>query len=291
MRAFFMIPDFPFFHRMRVRWSEVDAQRVVFNGHYLNYLDVAISEYWRAVGLPYPEGLAHLDGDVFVRSNALQYHAPARLDDWLDIGLRCERIGRSSMTFLWGMRSSGRLLVTGETVYVFTSLSTGRSSPVPDSLKLQLDRHAQGAPVHELHCGNWAQLAPQAREVRTAVFIEEQAIDEAEEWDADDARALHAVVTNLAGLPLATGRLITAGLPPGEAKIGRMAVLRSTRGVGLGERVLLALMAAAREQGVKHLTLHAQTSAQVFYQRHGFAPEGPIFDEVGIPHIVMTLTL
>lgn len=286
-----MIPDYPFFHRIRVRWSEVDAQRVVFNGHYLNYLDIAISEYWRAVGLPYPEGLAHLDGDVFVRSNTLQYHAPARLDDWLDIGLRCDRIGRSSMTFVWGMRANGKLLVTGETVYVFTSLSTARSIPVPDRLRLQLERHAQGEPVHQLHLGHWADLAPMARAVRTAVFIEEQAIAETEEWDDDDRFALHAVVTNLAGLPLATGRLITVGMPEGEAKIGRMAVLRSSRGVGLGEQVLQALMDAARQQGLQRLALHAQTSAQVFYQRAGFEADGPVFDEVGIPHIVMTLTL
>lgn len=284
-----MIPDYPFFHRIRVRWSEVDAQRVVFNGHYLNYLDIAISEYWRAVGLPYPEGLAHLDGDVFVRSNSLQYHAPARLDDWLDVGLRCDRIGRSSMTFVWGMRANGKLLVTGETVYVFTSLSTGRSTPVPDRLRLQLECHAQGEPVHQLRLGHWADLAPMARAVRTAVFIEEQAIAETEEWDDDDRFAQHAVVTNLAGLPLATGRLITAGLPGGEAKIGRMAVLRSSRGVGLGEQVLQALMDAARQQGIQHLKLHAQTSAQAFYQRAGFEANGPVFDEVGIPHVVMSL--
>jgi YbgC/YbaW family acyl-CoA thioester hydrolase len=291
MRAFFMTSDFPFQHRMRVRWSEVDAQRVVFNGHYLNYLDTAITEYWRTVGLPYPEGLAHLDGDVFVRSSSLQYHAPARLDDWLDIELRCDRIGRSSMTFVWGIRASGRLLVTGETVYVFTSLSTGRSSPVPDGLRLQLDSHAKGAPVRVLRCDNWAQLAPLARAVRTAVFIEEQAIAEVDEWDDDDARALHTVVTNLTGLPLATGRLITAGLPAGEAKIGRMAVLRSSRGVGLGEQVLQALIGAARDQGMRRLTLHAQTSAKQFYARAGFEAEGAEFDEVGIPHITMTLRL
>ncbi|MDO9003423.1 MAG: YbgC/FadM family acyl-CoA thioesterase [Aquabacterium sp.] len=286
-----MTIEFPFHHRLRVRWSEVDAQRVVFNGHYLNYLDTAISDYWRAVGLPYPEGLAHLKGDIFVRRNVLEYHAPARLDDWLDIGVRCERIGRSSITMVWSMQANGRLLVTGETVYVFTQLTTGRPEPVPAAVRLQLERQAQGAPVHSLHCGDWASLAPLARAVRTAVFIEEQAIPESEEWDEDDTQALHAVVANLAGLPLATGRLITSGLPQGEAKIGRMAVLRSSRGVGLGEQVLQALIGAAREQSVHTLSLHAQTSAQAFYQRAGFAPDGPVFDEVGIPHIVMTLRL
>ena len=285
--------EFCFNHRMRVRWPEVDAQKVVFNGHYLTYLDTAISEYWRTVGLPYPEGLAHLHGDVFVRSNALQYHAPARLDDWLDIGLRCERIGRSSITMVWTIRANGRQLVSGETVYVFTTLGVARSTPVPDALRLQIACHAQGKPVHALQCGTWSVMEQGARAVRTAVFIEEQSIDEAEEWDDEDAGACHAVVSNLAGLALATGRLITQGLglAPGQAKIGRMAVLRSSRGVGLGQQVLQALMAQARTQGVSDLSLHAQTSAQAFYQRVGFLPEGPVFDEVGIPHIVMSLKL
>ena len=52
--------DFRFVHRLRVRWAEVDAQKVVFNGHYLTYLDVAISDYWRAVGLPYPDATGQI---------------------------------------------------------------------------------------------------------------------------------------------------------------------------------------------------------------------------------------
>ncbi|MGH6648759.1 YbgC/FadM family acyl-CoA thioesterase [Aquabacterium sp.] len=286
-----MTTEFSFHHHLRVRWSEVDAQKVVFNGHYLNYLDTAMSEYWRASGLPYPEGFGHLKGDVFARSNALQYHAPARFGDWLSIGVRCERIGTSSLVFVWEIRTSGRLLVTGETVYVFVSLATSRPAPVPESLRLQLDRQKQGAPVHELRSGDWASLAAPARTVRTAVFIEEQGIPESEEWDDDDAQAWHVVVGNLAGLPVATGRLITAGMPTGEAKIGRMAVLNGSRALGLGEQVLQALIDAARARGIQRITLHAQVSAQAFYQRAGFKPEGPEFDEVGIPHIVMTLRL
>ena len=122
-----------FTHRLRVRWAEVDPQQVVFNGHYLTYLDVASSDYWRAVGLPYPDAFKHAGGDIFVRRNTLEYHAPARLDDWLDIGIRCERIGNSSLTLQWAACCQGRLIVTGEVVYVHTSLATGRSSPVPPS--------------------------------------------------------------------------------------------------------------------------------------------------------------
>jgi YbgC/YbaW family acyl-CoA thioester hydrolase len=283
--------DFSFIHSLRVRWVEVDAQQVVFNGHYLMYLDTAMGEFWRASGLPYPEAFAFVQGDVFVRSNSLQYHAPARLDDRLDIGVRCERMGNSSITMSWAAWAQGRLLVTGEAVYVFTSLATGKSAPVPDSVRAQLQAHAQGLPAHVLRRGAWTDLAEGARAVRTAVFIREQAIDESEEWDLDDAGAIHVVASNLAGLPLATGRLIYLGQPAGHAKVGRMAVLRCSRGIGLGEQVLQALMQQARERQISHLSLHAQVSAQAFYARHGFAPVGEVFDEVGIPHQLMALTL
>ncbi|HYR25005.1 MAG TPA: YbgC/FadM family acyl-CoA thioesterase [Aquabacterium sp.] len=283
--------EFPFLHRLRVRWPEVDAQQVVFNGHYLSYLDVAISEYWRTIGLPYPEGVAHLGGDVFARRNTVEYHAPARLDDWLDIGLRSERIGNSSITMVWAVWAQGRLLVTGEVVYVYTDRETRRPTMVPASMRAQIEAHARGHAVHQVATGDWATLGDDARPVRRAVFIDEQGIPESEEWDNDDAGAVHAVVRNLAGLPLATARLIHHGLEPGHARIGRMAVLRSTRGVGLGRMLVEALLAEARQRQVQMLTLHAQVSAQAFYARLGFVPEGPVFDEVGIDHQLMRLTL
>jgi YbgC/YbaW family acyl-CoA thioester hydrolase len=279
--------DFSFHHRLRVRWVEVDAQQVVFNGHYLMYLDTAIGEYWRAVGMPYPDGFKHVKGDVFVRRNTLEYHAPARLDDWLDIGLRCERVGNSSIAIAWAMWAQGRLLVTGETIYVFTDLDTAKPVSVPEVVRAQLTAHGQGQPVYVIRCGEWPEQADGAQSVRLAVFVHEQAVDESEEWDDDDAGAIHAVARNLAGLPLATGRLITHGQPQGHAKIGRMAVLRSARGIGLGDLVLNALIGEARSKGIQHMSLNAQVSAQGFYARHGFKAEGEVFDEVGIPHVVM----
>ncbi len=282
--------DFRFHHRLRVRWVEVDAQQVVFNGHYLTYLDVAVTEFWRTVGLPYPDAMRHVGGDIFVRRNTLEYHAPARLDDWLDIGMRCERIGTSSITLNWALWTQGRLLVTGEVVYVFTDQASGRSDPVPEAVRRQLDAHGQSAPVTQLVCGTWEALAEAARAVRLAVFVAEQGIPESEEWDADDATAVHAVVRTLAGLPLATGRLILSG-EAGQARIGRMAVLRSARGMGLGREVLQALIAQARERGVQHIGIHAQISAMPIYTQAGFVPEGEVFDEVGIPHQRMTLAL
>jgi len=283
--------DFPFLHSLRVRWQEVDAQQVVFNGHYLTYLDVAISEYWRAVGLPYPDGLRQQGGDVYVRHHALSYHAPARLDERLDIGLRCDSIGTSSIKMAWAAWSDHRLLVTGEAVYVYTSLATGRPQSVPDAIRELIHAQANDMPVSELTLADWASQREDAGAVRRQVFIEEQQVPPEEEWDADDDAAVHAVVRNLAGLPMATGRLITAGQPPGHARIGRLAVLRSARGCGLGRLVLRALMQRAEDQGCHVLHLHAQTSARSFYEAEGFAADGEVFDEVGIPHIAMSCLL
>jgi YbgC/YbaW family acyl-CoA thioester hydrolase len=283
--------DFHFHHKLRVRWSEVDAQQVVFNGHYLNYLDVAISEFWRSVGMPYPDAWHHVNGDIFVRKQQLEYHAPARLDDWLDIGVRCERIGNSSITVTWAAWAQGRLLVTGEAIYVFTHLSQGRPQLVTEDIRRQLQAREQGHAAYQIQLGSWADLAPQARVVRTAVFVQEQGIDESDEWDEDDASAVHAVVANLTGLPVATGRLITAGLPEGQAKIGRMAVIRSARDASLGRLVLQGLLDSARARQLVQVSLNAQVSAQAFYAHQGFVPVGEVFDEVGIPHQCMTLSL
>jgi YbgC/YbaW family acyl-CoA thioester hydrolase len=297
--------DFRFTHRLRVRWVEVDAQKVVFNGHYLTYLDTAIGDYWRAVGLPYPDALSHLQGDVYVRHHELDYHAPAQLDDWLDIGIRCAAVGRSAMTMAWAMWSQGRLLVSGQTVYVFVSLGSGagdgRPAHIPEPMRAQLQGFEQGQAPYVLSLGDWGRQQADAAAVRRVVFIVEQRIDEAEEWDAWDAAALHAVVRNPCGLAVGTGRLMlnladphatpTQQPEPGHCRIGRMAVLRSARGVGLGEQVLQGLIGEARGQGMHTAHLSAQCSAQGFYAKAGFSPVGEVFDEVGIPHQAMQLAL
>ena len=85
--------DFRFFHRLRVRWAEVDMQKIVFNGHYLMYLDTAIADYWRSMAIPYEAAMHQLGGDLYVKKAGLEYHASARYDDQLDIGL-VHRLGR-----------------------------------------------------------------------------------------------------------------------------------------------------------------------------------------------------
>ena len=137
----------------------------------------------------------------------------------------------------------------------------------------------------ELLQGEWAALGADAARVRTEVFIEEQAIPKEMEWDEADATALHAIVRNRLGQPLATGRLLTEA--PGVGRIGRMAVIRVMRGTQLGADVLKALLAAAWARGDREVVLSAQRSAAGFYSRLGFEERGPDFEEAGIAHVEM----
>lgn len=128
--------------------------------------------------------------------------------------------------------------------------------------------------------GNWATQRVAAQAVRYEVFVLEQKVPLEMEWDEMDPLCLHAVVYD-DGKAVATGRL----LPDGH--IGRMAVLKSLRGQGVGATILRALMAEAKKRGDRAVVLNAQTHAAPFYLRHGFMPEGDEFMEAGIPHIRM----
>jgi YbgC/YbaW family acyl-CoA thioester hydrolase len=280
---------FRFLERLRVRWAEIDQQKIVFNGHYLMYFDTAITGYWRALALPYAQTLEHLGGDLFVRKATLEYEGSARLDDLIDVGIRCARIGNSSMSFSAAVFRADELLVSGELVYVFADPATQTSKPVPGSLRQVLEDFEAGKPMVDVRVGSWAALGGDAQAIRTAVFVDEQKIPAEMEWDTADAACLHAVAFNRYGAPLATGRLLEH--VPGVAKIGRMAVVQAMRGSRIGRHVLDALMKAARERGDREVLLHAQLSAAPFYARAGFAERGPVFDEAGIPHVEMVRTL
>jgi YbgC/YbaW family acyl-CoA thioester hydrolase len=283
--------EFRFTERLRVRWAEVDMQKIVFNGHYLMYFDTAVGGYWRALAMPYTDTMAYLGGDLFVRKATLEYEGSARYDDVLDIGVRCARIGNSSLVFSCAVFKHDQALVSTELVYVFADPATQKSKPVPQELRDLLQAFEVGKPMVEVRVGGWDELERDARSIRTAVFIEEQGIPMQMEWDeADpDPGCIHAVAYNRFGQPLATGRLLEH--VPGVAKIGRMAVAQTMRSSGVGRSVLDALMKTAREHGYREAVLHAQTSAAAFYSRAGFVPRGVMFEEVGIPHIEMVRNL
>ncbi len=130
--------DFSFSHALRVRWSEVDMQAIVFNGNYLNYFDVAFTEYWRNTGLPDVLAQAEAGLEMFARKATIEYHAPARFDDLLDIGVRCAELGRSSMRFVLEIHRGEELLVSGEMTYVYADSRIRKSQPIPDAWRERL---------------------------------------------------------------------------------------------------------------------------------------------------------
>lgn len=281
--------EFRFFYPLRVRWAEVDMQKIVFNAHYLMYFDTAITDYWRALALPYEETMHKMGGDLYVKKATVEYHGSARFDDRLDVALKCARIGNSSMTFTGAMFRADELLISCELIYVFADPLTQTSRPVPDALRNLLVGFEAGEAMVDIRTGDWATLGADAATVRSAVFVQEQGIPMEMACDEADNTAMHAVAYNGLGEGIATGRLVRQA--DGTAKIGRMAVLRALRGAHLGQALLDALMDAARNRGDREVMLHAQRSAEGFYRRLGFVPRGEPFDEVGIPHLEMVKVL
>jgi len=281
--------EFRLLHRLRVRWAEVDMQKIVFNAHYLMYFDTAVADYWRALGLPYEDSMRRLEGDLYVRKATIEFHSSARMDDRLDIALRCARVGNSSLSFRGGMFRGEDLLVTCDLVYVFADPQTQTSRPVPNTLRQALAGFEAGEPMLRVETGRWEALVADAATIRTQVLVTQQRPPAEREWNAEDAGAVHAVAYNRLGQPVGTGRL----LPTQQrlAKVECIAVHQAVRGVGVGEQVLRALAGVAQQRGDAGLVLHSPRTAARFFARLGFRPEGEPFARADTPHIAMRSTL
>jgi YbgC/YbaW family acyl-CoA thioester hydrolase len=279
--------DFRFSERHRVRWAEVDMQHIVFNAHYLMYFDTAVAGYWRAMAMPYHETMHTLQGDFYARKATLEYEASARYDDVLHTGVRCARIGNSSLLLQCAVFRDEQRLVHGELVYVFADPATQTSKPVPEPLREWFTAFERGEGMVDVHRGDWAALGAHAEPIRRAVFTQEQGIDAALDADGADDSALHVVAFNR--IALGTGRLTRQA--EGVGKIGRMAVVASLRGSSVGRQMLDVLVTAARQRGDRRVMLHAQASAVGFYRRLGWQPQGAPFAEAGIEHQEMVLAL
>jgi hypothetical protein len=131
----------------------------------------------------------------------------------------------------------------------------------------------------------WSVARAEAQRIREAVFVAEQGVPPEIELDDWDERCEHALAYDGYGRAIGTGRL----LPDGH--VGRMAVLRESRGQGVGGLVLEALIGRARERGMRRVALNAQTHAAPFYVRFGFVVAGETFMEAGIPHVAMERSL
>jgi YbgC/YbaW family acyl-CoA thioester hydrolase len=277
--------EFRFFEPLRVRWAEVDMQKIVFNGHYLMYFDTAVAGYWRAAAMPYHETMEQLGGDLFVRKATLEYLGSARYDERLRVGVRCNRIGNSSMLFTAAVFRGEQALVHGELVYVFADPASQTSRPVPPALREALTGFEAGQAMFEVKLGSWAQHRAPATALRQAVFAQEQGGSAALMGDHADDSALHAVAVNRFGMAVACGRLFTAG--PGLSQLDYLATHAGVRGAGIGTAVLQTLLQAAQTRGDDAVLLHAQLGARGLYERAGFVAEGPVFEAAGLMHQAM----
>jgi predicted GNAT family N-acyltransferase len=134
--------------------------------------------------------------------------------------------------------------------------------------------------------------------VRKDVFVAEQGVPEDIEYDAHDAGAVHVLAVGEDGVPLGTGRLLygaaaagKTGGDPSVGSLGRLAVTRAARGLGVGAALVRAIEDAARARGLTAVDLHAQTHALGFYERLGYEAYGPEFPDAGIPHRAMRRAL
>jgi len=124
----------------------------------------------------------------------------------------------------------------------------------------------------------WRESAAQLAAIRRLVFIDEQGVPEVEEWDEEDQGASHFLVRDKSGQAVATARLLNDG------RIGRMAVLKGARGLGIGSALLTAAEREAAVAGLTEVYLSAQVQALPFYEKAGYRAYGKDFLDAGIPH-------
>ena len=131
-------------HPLRVRYAECDAQGVVFNAHYLAYVDIALTELWR-VALGSYGAMVDRGVDVVVADAHLRFRAPARFDDELELEIAVEHLGTTSMRSRHRVLRAGEALVEGEMVHVFVTTADGTKTPIPDWIRAALaDSHPHG---------------------------------------------------------------------------------------------------------------------------------------------------
>jgi acyl-CoA thioester hydrolase len=128
--------DFKFHHDIRVRFADTDLQGIVFNGNYMTYYDVAWTEYFRAVGFEWKDLLA-LGVDTVLARTTMEFKAPARFDEILEIHARVSKIGTTSLTFEFEIypQAEDRLIGSASSIYVCVDPKTLKSTRAPDRLK------------------------------------------------------------------------------------------------------------------------------------------------------------
>ena len=126
-----------FSYNFRIRYSEVDAQKIVYNSHYLTFLDVSIFEFFDAIGFNQEKYIKETNNEFHTVRAVVEYKAPATLGDTIEVLTRIKKIGNSSITFQQEiyLHESDKLLATGEIVWVNTNQEKMVPTTVPDYLR------------------------------------------------------------------------------------------------------------------------------------------------------------
>ncbi|WP_310723501.1 thioesterase family protein [Streptomyces sp. N2A] len=133
-----------FTHRLRVRYSECDQQNVVFNGHYLFYYDVAVTELWREAAGGYASMLAE-GADLVVAEARIRYLQGARFDEVLDIEMPLTHLGTTSMIVCPRFKVGERLIAEGEVRHVFTDAVAGGKTEMPGVIRKDFQPYLSAA--------------------------------------------------------------------------------------------------------------------------------------------------
>lgn len=144
------LADFRVQERVRVRFNEIDGQNIVFNGNYLIYADIGVTEYFRALGEGQPGPYFHQYGtDIRETHCEIDYHAPARLDELITIAARISRFGRTSFTLHCAIFRELERLTDIEIIYAHLDSDSGQSTALPGSFIAEVRRFESRTPVQD----------------------------------------------------------------------------------------------------------------------------------------------
>lgn len=126
-------------HPMRVRYAECDPQGIVFNSHYLEYFDVALTELWREAFGDYDGVMDEFGLDIVVAEATIRFRSPLRFDDVFELCGRIGRLGTTSATFTIAVERVGEVVTEGEMRHVFVARETGAKAEIPDRIRSALE--------------------------------------------------------------------------------------------------------------------------------------------------------
>jgi YbgC/YbaW family acyl-CoA thioester hydrolase len=265
--------EFRYLEAMRVRWAEVDLQKIVFNGHYLMYFDTAVAGYWRDMALPYHDAMNLLEGDLYVRKATLEYEGSARYDDALKVGVRTQRVGTRSLLLRAAVFRGARALVHGELVYVFADPRTQTSKPVPQPLRDVLARYEAGDAMTSARIGAWDTVATDVAALRHGLGGGDNEALAANLALCHDGAATHVVIVNRLAQAVAAARLWNTGRE-GAWQLDGLTVHPALRGAGLIDELLGTARQAAPSEGAASIAAEVPAGLAPSLERAGFARTG-----------------